>query len=195
MNKLWIGALVLGAAAAPAFADNPSGPYVGGGFGQFNLHIHNLDDAGQAVNTIANSDDNAWKVFAGWRLNPYFALEAAYVDLGNPGNTFSATGSNGVYNVHVQGFTPALIGTLPLGPVELFAKAGYYYYNSRVHVNVESIPTSSIESTHSDSDFTYGAGIGVTFFEHLHVRGEYERIRLNNNGDSDAAWLSAAWRF
>ena len=68
----------------PAWGDNPNpgGPYVGVGWGQFNLNIKNLDDAGTAVSTIRHADDNAKKVFVGYRFNPYWALEAAYVKLG-----------------------------------------------------------------------------------------------------------------
>jgi opacity protein-like surface antigen len=195
MNKQLLGALLLIAAAAPALAENPSGPYVGGGYGRFDLHIHNFNDVGQAADTIVDSNDNAWKLFAGWRLNPYVALEGAYINLGNPGEKFVATGSNGTYNVKITGFAPTLIGALPLGPVEIFAKAGYYFYDVKLNVNVQSLGSAGIESSHSRSDLLYGAGAGITFVDHLHVRGEYERIDISNYKSSDALWLSAAWRF
>jgi hypothetical protein len=35
------------------------------------------------------------------------------------------TGSSGDYRLRLKGFAPCVIGTLPLGPVELFGKAGY----------------------------------------------------------------------
>ena len=195
MNKHIAAILLLAAAVSPALADNPSGPYVGGGYGRFNLHVHNFSDVGQAADTIADSNDNAWKLFAGWRLNPYVALEAAYINLGNPGEKFVSSGSDGVYKVHVTGFAPTVIGTLPLGPVEIFAKAGYYYYDVKLDVNVQSLGSAGLQSSHSRSDFLYGAGAGFTFFDHLHVRGEYERIDMANYGNSDAMWLTAAWRF
>ena len=195
MNKHIAAILLLAAAVSPALADNPSGPYVGGGYGRFNLHVHNFSDVGQAADTIADSNDNAWKLFAGWRLNPYVALEAAYINLGNPGEKFVATGANGTYNVKVTGFAPTVIGTLPLGPVEIFAKAGYYFYDVKLNVNVQSLGSAGVESSHSRSDFLYGAGAGFTFIEHLHVRGEYERIDISNYKNSDALWLTAAWRF
>jgi OOP family OmpA-OmpF porin len=178
-----------------AFADNPSGPYIGGGYGRFDLHVHNFGDIGQAADTIVDSNDNAWKVFGGWRLNPYFALEGAYIDLGTPGDRFTATGSSGTYKVHATGFAPSVIGAVPLGPVEIFAKAGYYYYNVKLTVNVQSLSGASVESSHSRSDFLYGAGAGLTFMDHLHVRAEYERINMANYSNSDALWLTAAWRF
>jgi len=140
--------------AVPAFADNPSGPYVGGSWGQFNLDIDNLNDVGQAVSSIAHSNADARKYFAGWRFDPYFAIEGAYVDLGNPGSNFTATGSNGNYHIHMDGFSPTAIGTLPLGPAEVFAEAGYLFYNVNLTANYTAPGTETVESSHSRSDFS-----------------------------------------
>ncbi len=194
-HKYLAGALLICGAAAPAFADNPSGPYIGGGYGRFNLHVHNFSDAGQAATTIVNSNDNAWKLFAGYRFSPYFAIEGDYIDLGRPGDRFTATGSDGTYSVHATGFAPTIIGSLPLGPVEVFAEAGYYYYNVKLAVNVASLGSAALDSSHSRSDFLYGAGAGVTVLDHLHLRAEYQRINLTNFNTSDALWLTAGWRF
>ena len=194
MRKLLVGALAL-AAAAPAFANNPSGPYVGGGFGPIDLHIENLDDVGQAVTSIAHSNDDAWKVFAGWRFNPYIALEGAYIDLGKPGGGYADSGSDGHYNVSFDGFAPTVIGSIPFGPVEIFAKAGYYYYDVKLVVNTSSLDNASVESSHDRADFLYGGGVGVTIADHLHLRAEYEQINLANYQSSEALWLTAAWRF
>lgn len=191
-----LAALLAALCVAPAVAqsDNPSGPYVGAGWGQFNLDIKNLDDAGTAASDIAHSNENAWKLFVGYRFNPYIALEAAYIDFGQPSDNFSTSGSNGNYQVDISGFAPTVVGSLPLGPVELFAKIGYYYYDSEVRVDFDD-PGPRIKSSHDRNDLIYGGGVGVTFFEHLHVRGEYEVIEIENASHSDALWLSAAWRF
>ncbi len=174
--------------------ENTGGPYVGVGWGQFNVDVDNLSDAGTAAGNIIDSDDNAWKAFVGWRFNPYIGVELAYVDLGSPGDRFEGTGSNGNYRVDISGFTPYLIGTIPLGPVELFGKVGYYFYDVDLRVDLDS-PGPDIDSSSSRQDFVYGGGVGFTFFEHVHVRAEYERIDLENAGNSDALWLSGAWRF
>jgi OOP family OmpA-OmpF porin len=199
MKKLLaITALVL-TATAPALAHaepdagNPSGPYIGGGWGRFNLHIHNLNDVGTAVDTISDAKDNAWKVFAGYRFNPYWSLEAAYIDFGSPGDRFQASGSDGSYRVKMSGFAPSLVGTIPLGPVELSAKVGYYLYDTETRVNFSS--GTFLQSKHGRSDFLYGAGVGMTFFDHFNARVEYERINIKNATDSNAMWLTGAWRF
>lgn len=186
-----------GFCAAPVMAQapaNPGGPYLGVGWGQFSVDVDNLSDAGTTANRIVNSNDNAWKAFAGWRFNPYVGLEMAYVNLGSPGDRFEGSGSNGNYVLDVSGFSPSVVGTLPLGPVELFAKAGYYFYDVKLRVDLDA-PGPDLRSKSSRDDFIYGGGIGFTFAEHLHVRAEYEVIDLKNASNSDALWLSAAWRF
>ena len=199
MNKALIAAVIgCGTAlaavnASAADIDNPNGIYIGGGYGQFNLDIEDIDDAGAGIESIAESDDNAWKLFVGHRINPFIALELDYVDLGNPGSRFETSGSDGNYRVEIAGFAPYVIGTLPLGPVELFGKLGYYFYDVDLAVDLDSDP--DIDSSHSDSNLTYGAGIGLTLFDHLHARVEYEILDLDDAPNSDALWLSAAWRF
>lgn len=94
MKTLFVSVFAILVCIAPAFAATPADTYVGGGFGQFDLHIENLNDAGQAVSTIAHSDDIAWKLFAGWRLMPYLGVEGAYINLGHPGDNFTASGSS-----------------------------------------------------------------------------------------------------
>jgi hypothetical protein len=170
-----------------------SGPYVGAGWGQFDLHLHNLNDVGTAVTDITHSNDDAWKAFVGFRFAPFIGVEAAYVDFGHPNDTFQTSGSSGIYHLKMTGFSPAVIGTIPLGPVEFFGKAGYYFYNLDTRVDFSSGPF--LESRHSRSDFLFGGGLGVTLFHHLNLRAEYERIDIHNASGSDAFWLSPSWRF
>ena len=174
--------------------NNPSGPYVGVGWGQFNLDIENLSDVGTAASNIVKSEDNAWKIYGGWRINPYLAFELAYIDFGTASGRFSGSGSNGNYDVEISGFAPYVIATLPLGIFEIFAKAGTYYYDVNVAVDLDS-PGPGVDSSHSRNDFLYGGGVGVTFMDHLNLRAEYETVKIENADSSDALWLSGGWRF
>jgi opacity protein-like surface antigen len=195
--------LLLSLAAVPVIANgesahstqnNPSGPYLGVGWGKFDLNIRNLSDVGTATSNIVKSNDDAWKAFVGWRFNPYVAVEGAYIDFGKPNDRFTATGSNGNYRVSLSGFAPSIVGSIPLGPVELFAKAGSYFYNVKVRVDFDN-PGPDLNSSHSRNDFLYGGGIGFTIANHLHLRAEYETLDIKNAKNSDAFWLSAAYRF
>jgi opacity protein-like surface antigen len=184
----------LGAFTGVAHADNEKGFYVGAGVGQFNVDINDISDVDNAVEKLDDSD-TSWKAFAGWRFNPYISLEADYIDFGKPGDNFNATGTSGNYELAVSGFAPYLIGTLPLGPVELFGKVGYYYYDVDVKVNIDQPTAPDIDSSHSKEDIVYGVGVGITLFEHLNARLEYERLDSTELDSPDGLWLSGAWRF
>jgi OOP family OmpA-OmpF porin len=200
MNKLTVAAALLSAGLLPGLAlaateqANPSGPYVGVGWGQMNLDIKNLSDVGTATSNIVKSRDNAWKAFVGYRINPYIAVEGAYIDFGKHSERFDATGSNGNYQVKMSGFAPYIIGSVPLGNWDLFAKAGSYFYNVKVEANFDN-PGPSLNSSHSRNDFLYGGGLGYTIADRVHLRAEYEVVDVTNAKNSDAIWLSAAWHF
>lgn len=196
MNRTLVAAMTLALAGTwtAAQAENDSGFYVGAGVGQFNVQIDDIDDTDDAVERL-DDDDTSWKLFGGYRLNKYLSAEIAYIDFGGPSDSFEASGSSGDYQVEMDGFAPYIIGTLPLGPVELFAKAGYYFYDVDLTVDLDDVTDDPIRSNTSDEDFIYGFGLGATFFEHLHARLEYEKIDSDVIDDADAIWLSGAWRF
>lgn len=176
-----------------AAAANPTGPYIGAGIGQFNMNVDDFDDIDNAISDVADSDDNSWKIFAGYRVMPFLALEAAYIDLGKPGGDFNGTSGNGNYRAEISGFAPAALGIVPIGPIEAFAKAGWYFYD--IDLNLETNGTPSVSGSDSDDGFMWGLGASIVLLEHLELRAEYERIDIRSAKDSDAFWLTAAWRF
>ena len=186
-----------GAGAAHAEDENPSGPYISAGLGQFDVKIDNLEGVGDVLEEL-DTDDSAWKLGFGWRFNPYIALEADYVDLGNPNGNFDATGSSGDYDVELAGFSGYLIGSLPLGIFELSAKVGYYFHDVNLHVDFDNIGPNNgdvFDSDDSGEALVYGVGAGATFFEHLNAKVEYERMEIDEVDDAYVLWLTGAWRF
>lgn len=191
------GACAGSLACSSAFAqgvENDEGFYIGGGIGQFNVQIDDLDESDEAIETL-DDDDNAWKAFVGWRMNPFFALELAYIDFGRPSDRFETGGTSGDFTVDLSGFAPYLIGTIPVGPVELFGKVGYYFYDIDLEVDIDDPTFPDVDGGASDEDLLYGFGVGMTFFERLNARLEYEKIDSDFVDDADALWLSGQWRF
>lgn len=174
--------------------ENDEGLYVGGGLGIFNLEIDGIDGVDEAIERI-DDEDTAWQIFVGWRLNPYFALQAAYVDYGGPEDEFSTGGTSGNYTADLAGFAPSVLGILPLGPVELSAKLGYYFYDLDITADIDDPLDPRFESSDSGEDVFYGVGIGVTLLERLHAKLEYEEVDIEGSDDANAFWLSGAWRF
>ncbi|WP_129776344.1 porin family protein [Peristeroidobacter soli] len=194
MNRAIIAATLLALSSGAAYAapENDSGFYLGGGVGQFNIEVEGLDTFDDALRTL-DDDDTAWQAFIGWRLNPYISLQAAYVDFGRPEDDFSSsTGNHGKFRAELSGFAPSIIGTLPLGPVELSAKLGYYIYDLKLSGDIDD---PELNRSDSGEDLMYGVGLGVTFFDHLHAKLEYEKIELDRAEDSNALWLTGQWRF
>lgn len=186
-----VGSLVCGSALAQG-VENDRGFYLGGGVGQFNLKLDNVDQVDNAIRRLDDSD-TAWKAFVGYRLNPYVAFEAAYVDFGRPSDRFETAGSGGDFSAEISGFEPSVIGTIPVGPVELFGKVGYLFYDVKAAVDLDNGP--GFDSSSSEQDLTYGGGVGITLFDHLNARLEYERIDSSVVKDADAFWFSGQWRF
>lgn len=195
MNRTVVAGTLIAAfaflATGAARADADKGFYAGAGVGQFNVKIDDVDDLDNAIEKLDDSD-TSWKAFVGWRFAPFFAAEVAYIDFGSPGDSFGGNVVNGKANLSLDGFAPYLIGTIPLGIFEIFGKVGYYFYNVDVEADINN---QRFKASDSKEDLLYGVGAGVTFFEHLNVRLEYERIDVSEIDTSDALWLSGAWRF
>ena len=179
-------ALVL--AAAPAFAagdeDNSEGFYLGVGLGEFSTQIDDIDNVDD-VDLDFDADEDATKIFAGWRFNRFFAVQLDQYDFDQ---------SNLAVNLidvssNTKGTAASVVGTLPLGPVELFARIGEIWYDVNVDVDGER------EIDSSGNDPVYSAGIGFTVLKRLNLKAEYERIKISDFSDANAVWLSASWRF
>jgi opacity protein-like surface antigen len=188
-----ISAVLAGAMVPVANAqmqDEVSGFYVGGGIGQFNAGIDDVDQIDDTVDSW-DDDDTAYKFFAGYRLNRFLGVELDYINLGKPSGS-AVPGFN--VDASVDGFAPYVVGTIPLGPYfEVYGRLGYYFYDA--NVGREDELDNRVEFDEESEDLVYGAGIGANIGEKLNVRFEYERFDLQGLDDADSLWLTAAWRF
>lgn len=186
-----MAALAVAAAAPAAYAqDERAGWYLGGGIGQFNAQIDNLDEVDSTVDEW-DEDDTAYKLFTGYRLNNFLAFELDYINLGEPSGTV-VPGRN--IDASVDGFAPYVVASFPLGPVfEVYGRLGYYFYDATV--GVEDELDDRVEFDEESEDLVYGAGIGANIGERFNVRFEYEKFDLQGVDDADSLWLTAAWKF
>ena len=79
---------------------------------------------------------------------------------------------------------------MPLGFVELFARAGVIFYDLEV-----TTPNFSDRIDTSDNDVNYSVGVGFTFVHRFNLQLEYEKLNISELDDSDAYWLNGSWRF
>lgn len=192
--KLTATMAALSVALVPtAFAqgqEEVSGFYIGGGAGQFNASIDDVDDIDETVEGW-DEDDTAYKFFAGYRLNKFLAFELDYINLGEPSGAV-VPGRN--VDAAVDGFAPYVVGTLPLGQYfEVYGRLGYYFYDATR--GVEDALDNRVQFDEESEDLVYGAGIGANIGEKFNVRAEYEKFDLAGLDDADALWLTASWRF
>ena len=197
MKRAIVAAMALAAVSGSALAagpDNERGFYLGGGVGNFNLEIERASQVDNAVRRL-DDDDNAWKVFAGYRFNRYISLEGAYVDFGRQQDNFDVAGSSGDFSAELSGFSPQLVGTIPVGPVELSAKVGVYFVDIDLTADIDNADELDFDSNTSEEDFMYGVGIGATFFQRLNAKLEYEWIDIKNADNANSLWATGTWRF
>jgi len=182
MIRSTLAALILTLASTAAFAENDSGFYVGVGAGNFNIEADDVDIGD------FEGDDTVYKLFAGYRFSKFISVELNYIDLGNPGDQ----GSNFSFETEINGFAPYFIVTLPLGPIEAFGRVGYYFYDIETSGSFAGVSQSFSDSS---EELVYGLGVGLTLFDHLHARLEYEFFDIEDTDSANAVWLSGAWRF
>jgi OOP family OmpA-OmpF porin len=163
---------------------NRAGFYIGAGVGDFSTDLNDISDVDEA-DLDFNDDDTALKVFAGWRFNRFFAFQVDYTDFGE------SSANTALLNVtsDTRGLAPTVVGTLPLGPIELFAKAGIMWYDLDVDIDGGQVFDDS------GRDPVFGAGIGFTVAQRLNLRAEYEVVDIEGLDDAKAVWITAAWRF
>lgn len=194
MMKHWITAALAAAAAATAgtagAADpsDESGFYLGGGVGEFQVDIDDFDDVPATIDDY-DSDDTAYKLFGGFQANRWFGMELAYVNLGSPDDEITP---GTTVEIETDGFAPYLVGTIPVGPFEFFGKAGYYFYDTKVTVDSGGVVSSGSDE---DEAFSWTAGVGLTLMKTLNLRLEYEEFDVEDTDDTNALWLTAAFRF
>ncbi len=182
----FLGCLSLAQAAEPGF-------YVGAGIGNAGFEVDGNDpDLGDIDDLEFEGDDVGYKLLAGYRVAPWFAVEASWNDFGSPDD------SREVGNVQIEtqfetdGFDFSLMGILPLGDkFDLFAKAGYFWWD--VEASEEN---AGIVETVQDSgeDLTYGVGAQWNPGS-FGLRTEYQIYDVEGIDDLWLLSVSALFRF
>lgn len=122
-------------------------------------------------------DSATWSAGVGYRVSPFFAVEASYLDLGRvayqaTGTETSVFGASSLYTalkVRSKGPALALVGVLPLlDALEVSARAGAYEGRTTTDYSneVAGTPYSGSESQTSTS-LLLGAGVEYALSGHL----------------------------
>lgn len=190
-------ALLLAASAAYA----QSGPWYGGvSLGQSHVKFDDESFALPGAGISKDESDTGFKIFAGYRFIPNFALEGGFTDFGKFGVTLSAPGSSANFDVKISGFHLDAVGILPIGNWDLFAKVGTINTTTKTSVSASGAffaTTSGDKKT--EWNLKYGIGAEYRITRQLGVRAEYEIAKdvgdQNTTGEGDVSLLSAGLTF
>lgn len=173
---------ILGIAALAAFsvasAQEASGFYAGVGIGTLKYEE-------SFANIEFDGDDTSLQVFAGYRVNQWLAVEAAYIDGGSP--------SDNVLGYQLEADLSALelslIGSVPLNDVlSLHARAGMLAWDMKVSIDGMEIGKDD------GTDLSYGIGAAFRFGPSAEARIEVRSADLEDT-DVRVYVLSALWNF
>jgi OOP family OmpA-OmpF porin len=171
--------LMLATQARAQTVDPPTGVYVGAGITRSHFDADNF-----TIDDIDNND-NSWKAIVGFRPHRNFALEANYIDFGKA--SAPAIGTVGPFEVKAKGYGLYGVGLAPMGPVDLYLKAGLARLDADGNMG-------AVVFEDKKTEFAYGAGLQFRL-TNFAIRAEYEKYDTDVVGDLDLITLGATYTF
>ena len=202
LKRALIGAAAIAALSGPGYAQQ-TGWYVGAGIGPSGAPIDDdfVQVAGATAGTISRDDsDTGWKLFAGYRADRHFALEGAYVKLGEFGarhNVTAPAAGSLRRDFKASGWTFDAVGILPFSDRwSGFLKAGAFF--SRVESSATTTgfglpPGVPAKSKRSEVNFKFGVGGQLDFTPRFGVRAELDHffdVGDEKTGEGDIVLVS-----
>jgi hypothetical protein len=189
LTALFGGALLTFAAHNATAAD--MGFYLGGSLGiSFIETADDLNIGDRIEDFDIDDDDFAWKAFIGFQFLPWLGVEGGYVDFGD----VQGATPGGVVTTGVDGWNVFAVGTLPVGPVDVFAKLGMIWWNVDIDFadDLDDLDDTSISN--DGSDLAYGVGVAFNF-DRFSVRAELEMFDVDDVDDAYLLSVGAVLRF
>lgn len=205
-----LGLTAIALASAQALAQNiDAGWYLGANVGQSRAKI---DDAritrnllGSGFSNVAIESDErgtGYKVFGGYQLNRYVAIEGGYFDLGKfdfKADTVPTGTLNG--DIKLRGVNLDALGMLPVTEkLSLLGRVGVNYAEARdAFSGTGRVSVQNPNPSKSQANYKAGLGLQYAFTDALAMRAEVERYRINdavgNRGDVDLISVGLVYRF
>jgi len=166
--------LVTALITGPTYAAEP-GFFIGASGGQ-----SYIDD--EIENRHIDDNETGWKAYLGYNFLPWLGIEAGYVDFGTYSSNELIEGTHFDADIDVTGWDGFLVGYLPIGSADLFAKVGAI--DLETELNTRNFGTDS----NSDTQFAYGLGVAWNI-GHWALRAEAEGF--DDNEVDDFYFISA----
>jgi len=130
--------------------------------------------------------DTGFKAFGGYMFTPNLGIEGAYVDLGKA--KVSAPGASA--ELKSSGFGVWGVAVLPIDRFSIFGKAGFAYLDTKLTGSVSGFGSGSESESNANPAFGVGAAFDIT--KEVAVRVEYERFRVEFQGEKSNVDLFSA---
>ncbi len=119
-----------------------------------------------------------WKLFGGYSVNRYFALEAGYISFGDMDGPMMSNNETKIFSS--SGLEFSAIGSYPLADkFAVFGKLGFLVWDSKWR---NSGPTGGMVTT-GDVDLFYGLGGRFDLSSSIGFLGTWERYSLDDEID------------
>jgi len=177
---LYLSAVLFCSATNQAVAE----PYLGTSLGFSDSDL--CDDIDP--NFDCDGSGGAAKLFGGYKLNPVFGLELAYIASMDMSMSMSNSDHYTRPHITLTGLNFSAVGFLPVGEdTSLTAKIGMFSWEVEGSI-------SGFSATETGSDISLGVGVDFKLSESFTLRGELDRFKL---GNSTASFLSVGvmWSF
>lgn len=155
-----------------------------------------------ATSLSRDENDIGAKIFFGYRVNPYWAAEVGYVDLGmtSAKRSMSAPGIGSIsMDSSNTGYFIDLVGRMPIGNgISLIGKVGQIASENRKKLSaggaVSLAPGAASRYKERETNWKYGAGAEYEISKTMAARGEVELYRKLGNdaagGENEAGLFS-----
>lgn len=195
-------------ASCAALADD-SAWYIGGNVGPSKAVIDDeritnslMGSGARSVSIVDDDRDRGFKIYGGYQVNKYIALEGGYFDLGRfdfTATTVPAGTLNG--SIKLRGVNLDLVGTVPITErFSAFGRIGVNHAQARdTFSGTGSVQVLNPNPSKRDTNLKVGLGVQYAFTDSLAMRAEVERYRINdavgNKGDVDLVSVGLVYKF
>lgn len=202
---VWVALAVI---AGPAAAADYPGGYFGFNLGWAAVRIdeeriaRNLAQSGLTMTSIDNDERGVGaKLFAGYRFNRYFTLEAGYFDLGDFGFTATTSPPGSLTGkIELQGLSLDPVFIWPItSKWSGLARIGATYAEAVTTYRASGSVSAPPDREEHEVNHRLGLGLQWDFSEPFSLRAEVERYRVDdavgNAGDVDLYSMGAIYHF
>ena len=188
--------------AAPAFANNDSGIYIGIAAGQADAGLNEADfasvDDGSLSGETLDKKDTFKGLMVGYGFNDYFGAELGLVNVGTATQDATSDGTGTAYTagpvkatLEVEGWTFSALGKLPVtDDLTVYGRAGIFSWDATAAISNNSAYGSA--KTSGSDPFV---GIGVRYdLDQVFFGAEYTRYDIDSY-DVDVLSAHVAYKF